>query len=54
MAQSDLVMTPIAWLFISIFVGVILVLAIVYLFVLKVRRDKRKLEQKTANGETSA
>ncbi|KIW75909.1 hypothetical protein Z517_10654 [Fonsecaea pedrosoi CBS 271.37] len=42
MAPSDHTMSPIAWLFISMFAGVILILAIVYLFALKIRHDKKK------------
>ena len=51
MSQSDFTMSPVAWLFISIFSGVILVIALVYLFALKIRRDKRKIERKVENDE---
>jgi hypothetical protein len=50
MAPSDFNMSPVAWLFISLFAGVILILAIVYLFALKIRRDKKIAERK-AEGD---
>ena len=51
MAQSASTMSPVAWLFISLFAGVTLILAIVYLFALKIRRDKKKAQRKTENDE---
>ncbi|KIW27209.1 uncharacterized protein PV07_06968 [Cladophialophora immunda] len=51
MSASDFTMSPIAWLFISMFAGVILILAIVYLFALKIRHDKKKAAQKTEEDE---
>jgi uncharacterized protein YpmS len=54
MAVSDFTMRPVAWLFISLFAGIILILAIVYLFALKIRRDKRKAERKAEGDEIFA
>ena len=51
MAASDFNMSPVAWLFISLFAGVILVIAIVYLFAIKIRRDKRKAERIAESDE---
>lgn len=44
-------MSPIAWLFIAIFVSIILIIALVYLFALKLRRDKRKQARKAEGDE---
>ncbi|KIX98194.1 uncharacterized protein Z520_06274 [Fonsecaea multimorphosa CBS 102226] len=46
MSTSDFTMSPVAWLFISMFAGVILILAIVYLFALKIQHDKKKAARK--------
>ena len=51
MAPSDFNMSPVAWLFISLFAGVILILAIVYLFALKIRRDKHRAQRKAEGDE---
>ena len=50
MASSDYTMGPVDWLFVSLFAGVILVIAIVYLFAIKIRRDKKKAARK-AGGD---
>jgi hypothetical protein len=51
MAPTDYTMSPVAWLFISLFAGATLVIAIVYLHSLKIRRDKRKAIDKAENDE---
>ncbi|EXJ72196.1 uncharacterized protein A1O5_04700 [Cladophialophora psammophila CBS 110553] len=51
MSASDFRMSAVAWLFISMFAGVILILAIVYLFALKIRHDKKKAARKAEDGE---
>lgn len=51
MAPSDLTMSPVAWLFISLFAGVVLVIAIVYLFALKIKRDKKIADRKAEGDE---
>lgn len=51
MAPSDFTMSPVAWLFVSLFAAAILVLAIVYLYALKVRHDKKRAEIKAENDE---
>ncbi|EXJ91340.1 hypothetical protein A1O1_04452 [Capronia coronata CBS 617.96] len=49
--QSDLQMSPIAWLVIAIFASIVLIIALVYLFAMKVRRDKRKHARKAEGDE---
>ncbi|EXJ93126.1 hypothetical protein A1O3_01683 [Capronia epimyces CBS 606.96] len=49
--QSDFKMSPIAWLVIAIFASIILIIALVYLFALKVRHDKKKQARKTEGDE---
>ncbi|ETI23276.1 hypothetical protein G647_05075 [Cladophialophora carrionii CBS 160.54] len=51
MAPSDFTMSPVAWLFVSLFAGIILILALVYLFALKIRRDKKKAEREAEDDE---
>lgn len=42
---NNLRMTPIAWAGLSVFAGIIAMLAAIYLFALKTGRDKRRLKQ---------
>jgi len=48
---SDFQMPPIAWFFVSLFAGVILIIALVYLFTLKLQRDKKKAARSAENDE---
>lgn len=42
---NNLRMTPIAWAGLSVFAGIMAMLAAIYLFALKTGRDKRRLKQ---------
>lgn len=44
-------MSPIAWLVVAIFAAIVLIIALIYLFALKVRRDKKKAARKAENDE---
>jgi uncharacterized membrane protein len=52
--SSDGTMSPIAWLVIAIFAAIVLIIALIYLFALKVRRDKRIAARKAENDEIFA
>ena len=49
--SSELKMSPIAWLVVAIFAAIVLIIALIYLFALKVRRDKKKAARKAENDE---
>ncbi|KAJ4504873.1 hypothetical protein HRR83_009166 [Exophiala dermatitidis] len=49
--HSDLKMSPIAWLFIALFASIILIICLVYLYALKIRRDKQKQARKAEGDE---
>ncbi len=49
--SSELNMSPIAWLVVAIFAAIVLIIALIYLFALKVRRDKKKAARKAENDE---
>lgn len=40
---------PIAWLFIAIFSGVLLIIALIYLYGLRLKREKKKAQRKAEN-----
>ncbi len=48
---SDFTMTPIAWLVVAIFASAVLIVALVYLFALKVRRDRKKHARRVENNQ---
>jgi len=44
-------MSPIAWLVVAIFAAIVLIICLVYLFALKVRRDKKLQARRAENDE---
>lgn len=42
-------MAPIAWVFIAIFSGVLIVVALIYLYGLRLRHEKKKAQRKADN-----
>jgi hypothetical protein len=40
---------PIAWVFIAIFSGVLVIIALIYLYGLRLRREKKKAQRKAEN-----
>ncbi|KAK5064624.1 hypothetical protein LTR84_000458 [Exophiala bonariae] len=44
-------MAPIAWVFIAIFSSVLIIVALVYLYGLRLRHDKKKAQRRAENDE---
>lgn len=49
--SSNYEMSPVAWLAVAMFATAVLIIAMVYLFAFKVRRDKKKQARKVENNE---
>ncbi|KIV77826.1 hypothetical protein PV11_09606 [Exophiala sideris] len=49
--SSSGTMSPIAWLVVAIFAAIVLIICLVYLFALKVRRDKKLQARRAENDE---
>ena len=46
-------MSPIAWVFIAIFSGLLLIICLVYLYGMKVRRDIKRAEKRKAEHDVT-
>lgn len=44
-------MAPIAWAFIAVFSGILIIIALVYLYGLRLKHEKRKAQRRVENDE---